>query len=138
MAGRLGTGESYLLADPVRPNTLYVVAANDPSNGGPGDPSDIMMAKSVDGGMTWTRSTLYAGPNNSYQVFPNASIDRFGDIFVSWYDSQNGVIVNGLAQMDVYAAYSTDGGLSFSPAFQVDTAPTGSEARPTRWAVRCG
>jgi len=118
--GSLGTGESYLLADPVRPNTLYVVAANDPSNGGPGDASDIVMAKSVDGGMTWTRSTVYAGPDSSYQVFPNASIDQFGDIFISWYDSQNGTLFNGLALMDVYATYSTDGALSFATPFAVN------------------
>src|SRR5262249_14901740 len=72
--GEIGNGESYLLVDPARPGRLYVVAVNDPNNGGAGDPADLYLATSTDGGATWTRSVLESGPNNSFQLFPNASI----------------------------------------------------------------
>ncbi len=120
--GEIGNGQTYLLVDPVRANTLYAIAVNDPNNGGAGDAADLILSKSVDGGATWTRSTLEAGPNNSNQLFPNASIDRFGDIFVSWYDNRNGGKSNGLDEYDTFAKYSTDGGLSFSAPFQVNAA----------------
>ena len=38
------------------------------------------MATSTDFGAHWTRKTLAAGPGNSFNLFPQAAIDKFGDI----------------------------------------------------------
>ena len=80
-----------------------------------------MFARSTDNGATWTTSTLEAGPSNSFQLFPTASIDRFGNLVVSWYDNRNGATnAGGNFLLDVFAKYSTDGGLTFSPSFKIN------------------
>lgn len=116
-----GTGQSPVLTDPARPRNVYVISVNDPSAGGPGDPADLVFARSTDRGAHWRTSTLEDGPNGSFQLFPTASIDQFGDIVVAWYDNRAGLKDGaGNYLLDVYAKYSTDGGLTWSPAFQVN------------------
>jgi hypothetical protein len=135
-ASTQGSGESYVLADPTRPGTLYDIATDDPSNGGAGNPANVMLAKSTDGGVTWTRSLIDQGPNaNIYDNFPNASIDGGGVLFVSWYQTTGNTVNTGgntHFTLNTMAKYSNDGGLSFSPTIQVNDAvydTTGTAAR---------
>src|SRR5262249_44517075 len=95
-ASTQGSGESYVLVDPVRPGRLYDIAVNDPNNGGAGDPADLMLATSTDGGNTWTRSLLDQGTATVFDNFPNASIDAAGDIFVSWYQTTGTTVGSGM------------------------------------------
>jgi hypothetical protein len=123
--GSQGAAGPWVLADPTRAGNVYVVSINDPSNGATGDPADIVLARSIDYGQHWTTSTLEAGPNNSFQVFPTAAIDKFGDIVVAWWDNRNSINPTrqdnaGNYLLDVFAKYSKDGGLTWSPAFQVN------------------
>src|SRR5262249_33736575 len=116
-----GSVQPWVLADPSRPGNIYVVAADDATNGGTGDVADVVFARSTDNGRTWTRSTLESGPNNSLQLFPNASIDKSGNIIEPWTDTRRGLTDSiGHFELDVFAKYSADGGVTWSPAFQIN------------------
>jgi hypothetical protein len=111
-----GYTQPWILADPVRSGNVYVISA-DSNNGFHQDYGDIRLARSTDYGMTWSSSLI----ETSSTIFPNAAIDRFGDIVVAWYDNRRGLHnAAGHFKLDVYATYSTDGGLTFAPAFPVN------------------
>jgi hypothetical protein len=114
--GTQGSAQPWILADPVRPGNLYVISA-DSNNGFHQDYGDIRIARSTDYGLTWSSSLI----ETSSALFPNAAIDQNGDIVVAWYDNRRG-LNNGAGhfKLDVYATYSTDGGLTFAPAFPVN------------------
>ena len=120
-----GSAQPWVLPDPVRPGHVYVITADDPNNvHGNGDDANVVISRSLDFGQTWTTSTVSAGPANSFQVFPTASIDKFGNIVVGWYDNRRG-LTNGSGRflLDVEATYSVDGGVTWAPEFRVnDTA----------------
>jgi hypothetical protein len=119
-----GSAQPWVLPDPVRPGNVYVAAVDDPNDvHGNGDDADLVFARSTDNGLTWTRSTIDAGPANSFQLFPSAAVDKFGNIVVAWYDNRRG-LTNGAGRflLDVMATYSTDGGLTWAPSFRVNDA----------------
>jgi hypothetical protein len=111
-----GSAQPWILADPVRPGNIYVIS-EDSNNGFHQDYGDIRLARSTDHGLTWSSSLI----ETSSALFPNAAIDQFGDIVVTWYDNRRGLNNSaGHFKLDVYATYSTDGGLTFAPAFPVN------------------
>jgi hypothetical protein len=119
-----GSVQPWVLPDPSRPGNVYVVTNDDPNNiFGNGDNGDIVFSRSTNNGASWTTSTISAGPGGSFQLFPSASIDRFGDIVVAWYDNRRG-LTNGAGRflLDVMATYSRDGGLTWAPEFMVNDA----------------
>jgi hypothetical protein len=127
-----GAAQPWVLADPVRPGNIYVVSA-DSNNGFTNDPMDVRIARSTDFGQTWT-SSLVDASSNAARLFPNAAIDPFGDIVVTWYDNRR-LLTNsaGHYKLDVFGKYSTDGGQTWSSAFQVS--PTGNPFDPDPGAV---
>jgi hypothetical protein len=76
--------------------------------------SEVMHRASYDGGQTWTEpkpigdapKDLYAG-----QYFPNLSVAPNGRIDVAWFDLRD---TPGMRSTDVYYAYSTDDGKTWS------------------------
>ena len=102
----LGSAQASVLADPVRPGNLYVIAA-DGNHVDPNDYGDVKIARSTDDGQTWTSSFVDVGSNGLFHLFPRASIDPFGNILVSYYDNRRG-LVNGSGHflLDVYATLS--------------------------------
>jgi ELWxxDGT repeat protein len=121
----IGTTQPRILLDPVRPNTVYVVTVDDPDNlyTPTGDPSDIVIAKSIDNGLNWTRSTLSHGPAGTIQIMPAAAIDADGNITATWYDNRRGQRnSSGDFMLDVYASTSTDGGQTFSNDIRINDA----------------
>jgi uncharacterized repeat protein (TIGR01451 family) len=120
----LGSGQPWILPDPARPNNVYVVTNDDPDNNhGAGDDADVVFARSTDNGANWVTSTIPDGSGGAHQVFPFAAIDQLGNIAVAWFDTRSGA-TNGLGNslLDVWATYSTDGGLTWATAFQVNDA----------------
>jgi hypothetical protein len=116
-----GSAQPWILADPARPGNIYVISA-DSNNGFNQDYGDIRIARSTDYGVTWSSSLI----ETSSALFPNAAIDPFGDIVVAWYDNRRGLDnAAGHFKLDVYATYSTDGGLTFAPAFAVNDQTAG-------------
>jgi subtilisin-like proprotein convertase family protein/Ca2+-binding RTX toxin-like protein len=118
----LGAGQPWILPDPVRPGQIYVVANDDPDNvHGSGDDADVVIARSTDDGLTWTQLTVPDGASGAHQIFPFAAIDAFGNLVLAWYDTRRGVTNgNGSFLLDVFATYSTDGGLSWVEPFMVN------------------
>jgi hemolysin type calcium-binding protein len=127
----LGSPQPWLLPDPSHPGFIYVVSNDDPDNNhGNGDDANVVFARSGDNGLNWTRSTISSGPANSFQLLPTASIDEFGNIVVAWYDNRRGQTNDGPDNilgnaddnflLDVFATYSTDGGLTWAPDFMVN------------------
>jgi hypothetical protein len=111
-----GAAQPWIMADPVRPGTIYVIC-EDSNNGFHQDYGDIRLARTTDYGQTWSSSLI----QTSSALFPNAAIDQFGDIVVAWYDNRRGLTnAAGHFKLDVYATYSTDGGSTFAPAFPVN------------------
>lgn len=121
----IGANQPWVLADPARPGNVYVISADDPNdNFGNGDDGDVVIARSTDFGATWSRSTISSGPGNSFQLFPTASIDRWGNIALGWYDNrafQTNAAGNWL--LDFRISYSTDGGLTWQPSVAINDQP---------------
>ena len=118
-----GQGQPWVMPDPTRLGNICVVASDDPDNvhGTAGDDADIVIARSADDGASWTQTTVPVDPpGGSHQFFPTAAIDEFGTIAVAWYDTRNGNSnPGGNFLLDIFATYSTDGGLTWATPFQV-------------------
>jgi len=117
-----GSAAAYTLTDPTTPGRIYVIGNDDPNNiFGNGDDADVVMATSTDFGVNWVVSTISSGPANSFQVMPTGAIDEKGNICVSWYDNRGGQTnaANNFL-LDVFVAFSTDGGATFTPDFQLN------------------
>lgn len=120
-----GTAIPRILADPKRPDTVYLVADDDPTNGTGTPVSRVIFAVSRQDGAagTWTSSTLDAVAGASFQLFPAATIDKQGDLAIVWLDNRNGQTnASGHALLDTFAKYSVDGGRSWSVSFQTNPA----------------
>jgi len=97
---------------PYRGRLYLVYATNVPNVDG--GKSDILCRYSSDAGTTWSSPvTVNDDPNtvNNYQWFPSIWCDKeTGKLFVKWYDTRNCPTSDS---SEVYASYSTNGGVSF-------------------------
>ncbi len=123
-----GSMQPRVLLDPARPGNIYVVSVDDPDTFTPtNDPSDVVLARSTDGGATWTRSTISQGVYGDSEIMPAAAIDASGNIAVTWYtDARHQTVPDSLGGthylLDLYRSVSTDGGLTFSTPVQLNDA----------------
>src|SRR5262249_15168525 len=118
-------------------------------NGAGAPYSRVVFARSTDNGLTWSfpqpGGMIAPVAGDSFQLFPTAAIDQFGDIVVAWRENSRG-LTNGHDRflLDVSATYSTDGGLTWATSFQVNditnpfdpdagAPPHGSAPPPTMW-----
>jgi hypothetical protein len=93
------------------------------------DNMDIMFQYSDDDGATWTPAIrLNDDSGTNSQVNPAIALDQStGFVGVSWYDARNDLGAGGPGDTDgipnddvqFWATYSTDGGATFVPNFQV-------------------
>jgi Integrin beta chain VWA domain len=121
-----GSAQPWVLPDPINPNNVYVVAADDPTNANHGagfDDMDIFIARSTNQGGNWNApARVDAGPVGTTQFFPTASIDsRSQCLAVAWYDMRAGVTnAAGRFLLDVFERTSCDGGVNFGPEVQLN------------------
>jgi hypothetical protein len=112
-----------LLADRRRPGLLYQVYTSGSTEAAPrtaalGTVSThqdvVRMATSLDGGVSWRKSTVLQGPaGTSYAaLFPAAAVDRSGNVFVAVSD-----------RTDVLVLHSTDRGATWSAPVKVNRQP---------------
>lgn len=95
---------------------LYVVWASDPA--GTPDNSDVFFSRSTDDGATWSAMTQIGGGGGATDQFePNVAVNDAGDVAVAWYDRRNDAANN--TNIDVYTAFSSDGGVTFLPIVRV-------------------
>lgn len=126
-----GTMQPWILPDPVRAGNVYVFANDDPNDTfGNGDDADVVVARSTDFGMTFTRSRVDHGPGQSFAVMPTAHIDQDGNIAVHWYDNRSGATNGGSGPngnnnflLDLYGTVSRDGGVTFTTDFLISDSP---------------
>ncbi len=118
-----GSAQPWILPDPTNSSNVYIVTNDDPDNvhGDGGDDADVVFARSIDSGANWVTSKIPDGGGTAHQVFPFAAIDQLGNIAVAWFDTRSGA-TNALGRnlLDIWATYSTDGGLTWAAAFQVN------------------
>jgi FlgD Ig-like domain/HYR domain len=123
----MGAAQGWVLADPNTPGRIYVVAADDPDNNYlAGDASNVYIATSTDYGVTFGAPVrIDDGPGTTFQVMPTAGIDpHTGEIVAHWYDNRRGVLnSSGNFLLDVYASYSSDGGVTWSPGIRLNDVP---------------
>ena len=121
-----GSAQPWVLPDPVNPNNVYVVAADDPTNanhGGEFDDMDVFIVRSTDQGTTWGAPIrINNGPLGTTQFFPTASIDDRGQcLVVTWYDTRaESTNAAGHFLLDMFLRSSEDGGLTFGPEIQLN------------------
>lgn len=94
---------------------LYVLASVDPT----GDPADVMLSRSTDGGNSWSApKRINDDPtgNGKYQWFGTLSVAPNGRVDVCWYDTRNSA---NNTNSELWYTYSTDGGNTFAPNIKV-------------------
>jgi len=81
-----------------------------------GPPYSLWIAKSTDGGSTWTRSQVAnLGNHNPQNLFPEIAIDKAGNLYYTWSQTQGPAQdASGFTgEQDVYYTYSTDRGTTW-------------------------
>ncbi len=114
-------GQPWVATDhssgPTRAN-VYLLCAVNPSNP---DPQDIMFTRSTDRGATWSQPVRVNDDSttNTYQWFGCMAVAPGGRIDVAWYDTRN---TGRDTLSELYYAYSTDAGVTWSENVQVGPA----------------
>jgi hypothetical protein len=100
------------------------------------DDTDIYVRYSDDNGVTWSAGVRVNDDHTANSQFlPKISLDQTtGNIAVVWYDSRNDFGNGGAGDTDgvpnddaqFWGAFSTDGGLTFSPNFQISAGTSNS------------
>jgi hypothetical protein len=89
---------------------LYAVWASDPT--GATDNSDVFFSRSTNGGANWSAPLQLGGGTTTDQFEPNVTVGGDGGtVSVVWYDRRNDAANN--LNIDVFKAFSTDGGVTF-------------------------
>jgi hypothetical protein len=113
-----------IVADPAS-NVLYDVYAYGTASvqkGTSADFNNVGVARSMDGGLTWTTTPVFNGPFGAVEdnVFPSLAVDPAdGDVYATWSD-----------QAHVYVAKSTDHGATFGAPTVVSAPPLGTVVFP--------
>lgn len=135
-----GSVQPWVVADPIRPGRIYVVANDDPDNDTTtagndpaqgGDPADVFIVISEDDGLTWSDpARVDGGPAGTIQIMPTANVDmETGCLVVHYYDNRAGAVnANSIFLLDVYMTASTDGGMTFVSDFPINDVPLDPEA----------
>lgn len=95
-----------------------------------GPPYSLWVAKSTDGATTWTRSKVAdLGDHNPINLFPRLTIDRGGNLYYTWSQTQGPQSDQSglLGEQDVYYTFSTTGGATWAPPIPL-TQETGDSA----------
>ena len=96
---------------------IYVVWASDPANAGT-DQSDVFFSRSTNGGGMWSAPVqLGGGGGQTDQFEPFVAVAGAGAVSVAWYDRRNDAANN--TNIDVYKAFSSDGGANFGALVRV-------------------
>jgi hypothetical protein len=135
-----GSVQPRILADPLTAGRIYVIANDQPNAG---DLADVDIVISTNNGNNWSAPAhVDSGAAGTFQVMPSAAIDPVtGCIVVTYYDNRNNATnAAGNFLLDVFATTSANGGATFTPDFQINTASFDPDLNaPCRYGpVGCG
>src|SRR5262249_15123806 len=91
-------GQAWIAVNPNNSSHVYLLCSVDPPSA---DPLDVMFARSIDGGQTWSapkRVNDDSTTNGAYQWFGTMSVAPNGRIDAVWNDTRNDVN-NQLSQL---------------------------------------
>jgi hypothetical protein len=101
-----------------------------------GPPYQLWVAKSTDGGSTWTRNKVAdLGAHNPVNLFPEMAVDKAGNLYYTWSQTQGPAQdASGFTgEQDVYYTYSTDRGTTWVPPIPLTQESNDSAVMP--WMV---
>ena len=101
-----------------------------------GPPYSLWVAKSTDSATTWTRfKVAELGDHNPVNLFPQLTIDRGGNLYFTWSQTQGpGQNSSGLlGEQDVYYAFSTNAGIAWSAPIPLTQSNNNSAVMP--WMI---
>jgi hypothetical protein len=90
---------------------------------------NITLCKSTDGGVTWPVCTRVNDSVNRQQHTPRVGLDGLGNLHMAWADGR----ANG--RLQIYYAYSADGGGSFTPNVNLSSPVTQTDFSQTHVAI---
>jgi hypothetical protein len=103
-------------------HVVYIPFIRTSDNGAGTVDNRLYIARSEDGGQTWTRHLVAdVGPHPADNIFPQLTLDHAGNAYFTWAQARS----NG--ETDVYYAYSTDRGNTWSAPIDL-TQETGDSA----------
>jgi hypothetical protein len=118
----------------VHDGRVYLVYTNEHPN--ESDDTDVDVRFSDDGGTTWSRGVQVNDDSTvNSQFLPKLSLDpTTGNLAVVWYDARSDLGAGGPGDTDgipnddaqLWGAFSTDGGASFSPNIQIGAGTSNS------------
>ncbi|HXJ62367.1 MAG TPA: sialidase family protein, partial [Actinomycetota bacterium] len=121
-----------IAASATNANLLYAVWTENPAGA---DDSDIMLARSTDGGNTWSapvRVNDDVNPSGEFfsQFFPSIAVDPVdNEVDVVWFSDQNDANrTDGTPLVDPYFASSSNNGVSFGASIRLSTASSNTTA----------
>lgn len=101
---------------------LYAAWMENPANAT--DRSDVIVARSINGGANWVNAQQMGVPGNNLDEFnPYLTVSPTGVVAVAWYDKRNDN--PGNTSTDVYTAFSTDGGVTYGANVRVSDVTAG-------------
>jgi hypothetical protein len=101
-----------------------------------GPPYSLWIAKSIDGGSTWTRNQVAdLGDHNPVNLFPEMTVDKAGNLYYTWSQTQGPASdSSGLTgEQDVYYTFSTDRGTTW--AAPIDLTKEANDSAVMPWMV---
>src|SRR2546425_1600210 len=90
-------------------------------------PFHMMIAKSTDGGSSWTRIEAAVRPGNPINIFPQLTTDRAGNLYYDWSETTS------TGETDIFYMFSTNQGLTWSPP--IDVTPSTNKSAVFPWMV---
>ncbi|MFL6015991.1 MAG: hypothetical protein ACJ74V_00480, partial [Gaiellaceae bacterium] len=101
-----------------------------------GPPYSLWVAKSTDGGSTWTRNQVAVlGQHNPQNLFPEMAIDKAGNLYYTWSQTQGPASdTSGFTgEQDIYYTFSTNRGATWAAPIPLTQEANDSAVMP--WMV---
>lgn len=92
------------------------------------NPVRVMVAKSTDGGLTWTHSMVAQVPQAVNNHFPALAVDSAGNLYAAWAQQRGDPFET--SDWDIYVSVSTDGAATWSAPRHIAGGPVGSAEIP--------
>jgi hypothetical protein len=129
---RAGDSFTHIAVDP-RAGTSTVYAAWADSRFTDGHMQQIVLARSTDGGRSWSEPVAVTADQKTAAFVPGVAVNDRGEVAVTYYGFASGAVLTGGLPAQYWIAFSKDRGQTWMPArcltqrpFDLRTAPFNS------------